>query len=49
MGFDQVPIDDMVAKEQNDMLIVCLLGEAIEVEILPVPDPGHQLDAQERC
>jgi len=29
------------------MLIVGLTGRAIEVEILPVADSGHELDAQE--
>ena len=47
MGLDQVPLDYVVTKERIDMLIVGLTGRAIEVEILPVADSGHELDAQE--
>lgn len=47
MGLDQVPLNDVVPEERIDMVIVGLSGRAIEVEILPVPDPGHQADAQE--
>src|SRR5437764_1235806 len=45
VGLDDLPIHHIVSEKSIDMLIRCLFAGTIELEIFPVPDPGHELNA----
>lgn len=47
VGDNEIPIDDIFPKERVDMLVVCLFGWTIELEVFPVAYPWHQFNAQQ--
>jgi hypothetical protein len=48
MGFDQVPIDDILAEERIDMFIMRFARGTVEFQVFPVADAWHEFDSQEK-
>jgi hypothetical protein len=44
----QVPVDGVVAEQGVDVLVAGLRVRAVEVQVVPVADPGEKLEPQER-
>ena len=47
VGFDQLPVDGVVAEQRVDVLVAGLRAGTVEDQIVPVADPGQQVEAQQ--
>jgi hypothetical protein len=44
---DQLPVDGLVAEQRVDVLVAGALVRPVEDQIVPVADPGQQVEPQQ--